>query len=184
MSPSNLFPCVTPESYLAECGKGNYVAWGLGHGLVTMLWADHGVVIKSVSPADLESMDVSAEDAFSLAIQNLNRILNDGAIPFEQVGFPDNEAIVVAGPHWLASALALHGGLHGFVAEQVGSNEISMVIPERDRAVFFSRNCSAFVRNAVKNIAFDMSLASQKGFGVNLFAFSIEGATPVQDESM
>jgi hypothetical protein len=71
---------------------------------------------------------------------------------------PGSETILVAGPHWLASALVLHGGLHGFVAEQVGCQDIRVVIPERDRAIFFSGVCSAFVRNAVKNIASDMSL--------------------------
>lgn len=183
MNRNNLFPCITPESYLAECGRGNYVAWDLGQSLVTMLWTDQGGVLKSVTPTDLESIDVSAEDAFSLALENLNSTLNDGAIPFEQVGFPDNEAILVVGPHWLASALALHGGMHEFVARQVGSDEIGIVIPERDRAIFFSRDCSAFVKKAVKNIASDMSLASHKGFGVKTFDFSIEGTTPAQDTS-
>lgn len=182
MKRNNIFPCITPESYLVEAGTGNYVAWDLGHGLVTMLWTDQdGDVVKSISPADLQSIGLSAEDAFNSAFENLNQLLNQGAIPFEQVGFPGNETILVAGPHWLASALVLHGGLHGFVAEQVGSQQVRVVIPERDRVIFFSRECSAFVRDAVKTIASDMSLASRKGFAAKAFEYSIDAATPAAE---
>jgi hypothetical protein len=56
------------------------------------------------------------------------------------------------------------------------------VIPERDRAIFFARECSSFVRDAVKNIASDMSLASsRKRFGAKAFEYSIEATTPVDE---
>lgn len=48
MNRDNIFPCITPESYLGEVGKGNYVAWDLGHSLVTMLWTDQGSLVTRV----------------------------------------------------------------------------------------------------------------------------------------
>jgi len=179
ISLDNIFPAVTPEGYLEELGKGSYVAWDLGHDLALMLWQDQGSVIKSVSPSDLAGFGLQDDDLWNLSFQNLNRVVNNGDIKIEAVGFPGDETVVVAGPHWLASSLVLHGGLHAFISEQIGSQDLMAVVPDREMAVFFSNNCSAQLRSSVESICADIVRASRKPFGWRLFSYSTEGAQPV-----
>jgi hypothetical protein len=117
-------------------------------------------------------LGLAVDEAFDLALGNLHAVLEQRSIPFVQLGFDPGEFIVVAGPHWLASALVLHGGLHEFVAAQVEAQEVHVVLPERDHAVFFSQACSEVVKNAVKAIAHDKRSVARKPFGPNLFEYS------------
>jgi hypothetical protein len=174
-----IYPCVTHENYLSELGDGNSLAADFGHDLALMLWHDLGSTMKNVSPQELPSLGVGKDELWDTAFDNFNRALNEGEIHFDVVGFPGDEKILVAGPHWLASALPTHGGLYPFVAEQIESSDVVVAVPAREKAIFFPKNCSEKLLSTVKEISGDISRESQKPFGWRLFSFSAEGAQPL-----
>ncbi|WP_306475756.1 hypothetical protein [Methyloversatilis sp.] len=179
-SLDHIYPVVCHESYLSELGEGNYFAADFGHDLALLLWHDHGGTLKLVTPSELSTLGVSKADLWNHAFENFNRALNQGQINFDLVGFPNDEKILVAGPHWLASTLAIHEGLYPFVAEQIGSPEVLVVVPAREKAIFFSKRCSLSLRSAVEAIAEDVARASLKPFGWRLLSLSQDGAEAIQ----
>jgi hypothetical protein len=179
MDPRHIFPCVTHETHFEGGRDDSFVSRDLGHDLVTMLWSDVGKVIGSVSRNGLAAMSLSEEEAWSLALENLHRALQQGHIPLVRAEYPHGQAVVSAGAHWLASALVLHGGLHELIAEQVGSNDILVVLPARDHVIFFPARAPAPVREEVRRVAADMASHSRTPFGENLFTYSSQGVQPV-----
>lgn len=175
---NRIYPCVVHENYLAEIGKGNYFACDFGHDLVVMLIEDHGTMTRSISPEELSSLGLSEDGLWDTAFENLGRSLNSGEIPFNVLGFPGGESIVIAGPHWLASMTAFQTGLHQFVAEQLNSTEIAVMVPCRENAIFFPEHCSAFLRSKVDLIGKDSALESRKPFGPRFFKYRPDGAQP------
>jgi hypothetical protein len=176
----HIFPCVTHETHFDGGRDVSFVSRDLGHELVTMLWSDMGKVIGSVSRAGLEAMNLPEEEAWGLALANLHRELQEGAIPLVRAEYSQGEAVVSAGAHWLASALVLHGGLHELIAEQVGTPDLLVMLPSRDHALFFPHHGSAHLREEVQRVAADMASHSRTPFGENLFVYSGRGVEPVQ----
>jgi hypothetical protein len=179
MDPRHIFPCITHETHFEGGRDDSFVSRSLGHDLVTMLWSDVGKVIGSVSRAGLAAISLSEEEAWSLALENLHRLLKEGAIPLVRAEYSEGQAVVSAGAHWLASALVLHGGLHELIAEQLGTQDVHVVLPSRDHAIFFSGSCSPGVREEVRRVAAEMASHSRTPFGENLFAYSGVGVQPV-----
>lgn len=179
-SLDHIYPVVCHENYLNELGESNYFAADFAADLALVLWHDKGDIAKMVAPAELATLGVSKADLWNHAFENLNRELNQGQIHFDVVGFPNDEKILVAGPHWLASTLAIHEGLYPFVADQIGSPDILVVVPAREKAIFFPKSCSPSLLSAVQAIAGDVAKASLKPFGWRLLSFSQDGAEAVQ----
>jgi hypothetical protein len=179
MDPRHIFPCIAHETHFEGGRDHSFVTRDLGHGLVTMLWSDVGKVIGSVSRAGLAAMSLPEGRAWNLALENLHRVLQEGVIPLVRAEYSQEQAVVSAGAHWLASALVLHGGLHELIAEQLGTQNVHVVLPARDHALFFAGTCSPQVREEVHRVAADMASHSRTPFGENLFAYSGLGVQPV-----
>lgn len=173
-----IFPCVTHEERFDGVTDESFVVRPLGHGLVAVLWAFVGHVIGAVSRAGLAQLEIPEADAWDLALENLHRVIQEGEIQLVRAQWPQSQAVVCAGPHWLASALVLHSGFHELVAEQVASEEIYVALPARDHALFFPKASWPHVKEEVRRVAHGMASHSREPFGENLFIFSPAGVRP------
>jgi hypothetical protein len=172
----HIYPYIAPESYLEVLGKGSYVAWDLGQGLVTMLCEGRGSVVGSLTPHDLASIGLDADAAYTVSLENLHRWVSSDDFVFGVLTFDSGEKVIVIENHWLSSAVALHGGVYKLAAEVLGQSALHIALPSRDNAVILPSLTLTTVSDKLYTLVDELSRRSRKPFGRKLFAFTESGA--------
>ena len=173
---STIFPYVAPESYLDDLGKGNYVAWDYGQGLVTMLVSDIGPGgVRSIGPSELEPLGLSHDQAWGTSFQNLNRLFNADEITLKFGALTSGVEAFIICQHWAASAFTLHPACFECASEALKSEDLRLLVPSRDNA--FVVRASDFSRTdpALLELFGELQGMSRKPFAFNVFRFTREG---------
>jgi hypothetical protein len=102
-----LYPCVVPKSWVQRAGESSLVGFQFCDEVRVVLVVDADDALRPVNPADLEALDVSPEQAFSLATDNLGIAWQRGAFEFVAETLKDGTRIALAQGNWMAPA----GGL-------------------------------------------------------------------------
>jgi hypothetical protein len=102
-----LYPCVVPKSWVQRAGESSLVGFQFSDEVRVVLVVDDEDALRPVNPADLESIEVSPEQAFSLATDNLGVAWQRGAFEFVAETLKDGTRIALSMGNWMAPA----GGL-------------------------------------------------------------------------
>lgn len=102
-----LYPCVVPKSWVQRTGEASLVGFQFSDEVRVILVVDSDDALRPVNPADLEALDISPEQAFSLATDNLGVAWQRGAFEFVAETLKDGTRIAVSQGNWMAPA----GGL-------------------------------------------------------------------------
>jgi len=102
-----LYPCVVPKSWVQRTGEASLVSFQFSDDVRVVLVVDSEDALRPVNPADLEALEVSPEEAFSLATDNLGVAWQRGAFEFVAETLKDGTRIAMSQGNWMAPA----GGL-------------------------------------------------------------------------
>lgn len=134
ITKDSLFPYVAPEGYLVELGKGAYVAWDFGQGLVVMLMSDIGSSVRSVGESEIAALGLSNDEAWKVAGHNMNGLLERDEFKFTFGSLTSGVDVFIVENHWLASALSMHPLLFAYAQDALKSNDLRLLVPSRDNA--------------------------------------------------
>jgi hypothetical protein len=173
---NTIYPYVAPETYLDELGKGNYVAWDYGQGLVTMLVSDIGPGgVRSIAPNELEPLGLSGDEAWGISFQNLNRTFNANELTLKFGALTSGVEAFIICDHWLASAFTLHPACFECAGEALKSEDLRLLVPSRDNAFVIRGADFNPTDGALKELYGELQGLSRKPFAFNVFRLTRGG---------
>lgn len=175
----NVFLYVVPESYLDEIGDGAYVAWDYGQGLITTLAGDIGSSIRGISPTELESLGLSEDETWGVALHNVDRLFRNGEFQFKLGSLTSGVDAFIVCNHWLASAFTLHPACFGLAHEALETDNLKVLLPSRDNAIIVRSADYSPEDLALRELYAELQSTSRKPFIFNAFKLTADG---VQDE--
>ena len=102
-----LYPCVVSKAWVQRYGEDSVVGFQFSDEVRAILVVDSDDSLRPVSPADLEAIEASPEQAFALATDNLAAAWQRGDFEFVAETLKDGTRIGMAQGNWMAPA----GGL-------------------------------------------------------------------------
>ena len=174
-----VFPCIVPERYLTEVGASNCIHRPFGNGLLAMLVIDAGNSIRSLSPGEIGALVESLDDAWDLAIYNLDQKFQRQEVVVNVVAYPSGEKAAFIGPTYLAPALLLHPGAFAWLGQLLGAEDLVATVPERDAAFVYSSSAAGDVLAGAEKFAAEAAANSRKPYGRNLFRLGGAGVEPL-----
>jgi hypothetical protein len=175
---TQLVLCVTHQAYLEQLGKASCVTWELGNELHYMLWKDLKGTAANVRPDELQSLQLDEDAAFNSAYENVYRRM--GEINFGTVcSSSGKKEAVLIGPHWLASALLLDTSTFKHCCNELASEDLYAVVPERDTLIVYPKAASDTTKSIVRDLVANVEREARKPWGRRLFSYTPKGAEPV-----
>lgn len=177
--PSQVFPCVVPESYISAVGPTSCVHRPFGNGLVLTLAVDMGESVRNLQPQEMTELVESLDDAWQLAIYNLDQEFQNQRLVVQVVDYPSGGQAAMIGPHWLASALLAHPGITPWLQSILGSQQLIAVVPERDSSFVISATAPQDVVQGAKRFAVEAHANARKPYTPAWFSLSEQGPDPI-----
>lgn len=178
MKTTQLLPYIVPPSYVegSEISPVGLVRH-LGHDVYSMLVWDLDGLCRGVLSDELS---ISPFEAYSLAMTNLEGLLQRKDIEIRAIKGPDGSAIIVAEGHWASAACILLPKLHKMVLSYFKVDAAWAMVPSRSSLVVFSRIDSGYINELKEMVrkaeSFESKLVSQ-----SIFSLTINGPRPYGD---
>ena len=137
MQTESLYPYIVPKAYL-QYQRPEDFARSLGHDVYVVLMKELRGVAGNVTANELSSLKLSADEAYAIALGNLEKLFKGGIIKAQK--FPDGPSgkpfIVIAG-HWDAAAVPLLDRFADFAKKNIGQEEVWLSIPRQGISLVF-----------------------------------------------
>ncbi|WP_269532850.1 hypothetical protein [Chitinimonas sp. BJYL2] len=128
-----LFPYVVPSSWVENIGVNSLISWRISDDVHVTLVFDANGAVMNARPADLDALNVSEEEAFDIATQNLTKAWEREEFDIGSATLLDGVQIGYARGNWMAPAAGLIlGGFYGALNHQFGCTDFAAVAPNQE----------------------------------------------------
>jgi hypothetical protein len=184
ISLDDIFPCIVPDNYLDEVGLDSSIQRKFTVGLNAVLIVDIGTSIRGLLPSEAIEHCCTIEDAWEVAIGNLDKALKDQLVNVTVLDYASGANALLLGPGYLGPALLIHPGVPNWLSNLLNAEDLLLVIPVRDAAFVYSTNAPADVLAGAKNFAAEARANSRKPYPNRLYLIGpngIELVDPMDD---
>lgn len=142
VDPDSIYPYLVPEEYLQFHGDAPH--WTLGHGIQIVLVIERDGLVQNLRNEELEQLSMTADAAYDLAVENLDKLLKANAIGMQKLNGPQGKPFILMGGHWATASAILDHGLLDWSTKILGTDEICISIPHREALLIFPRGDEAY----------------------------------------
>lgn len=152
----SMYPYVVPASWIEHVTPDAVISSPFSDDVHMVLVVDCQGAVRNVRPEELESIGCSAEDAFTIAAENLGAAWRAGQFNFGIATLLDGVEIGGARGNWMAPAGALIlGNFYNTLVEHFGTTEFAAVALNQETLFAFPTDpatlASASLRQALED---------------------------------
>jgi hypothetical protein len=149
MQANSIYPSIVSKPYLQYQRQEDF-ALPIGHDAYIVLFKELRGLAGNVTADDLAALRLTAEQAYSIALENLERLFKEGAIKAQKISDgPGGKPFIVVAGHWDAAAVVLLPRFSEFVAKNLGQTDICLSIPRQGIALAFTNGDENY-RNLIR----------------------------------
>ena len=179
MQADSVYPYIVPKEYLQHQLPRD-LAKALGHDVYAVLVKELRGLVGNITADDLVALHLSSDAAYSLALENLEKLLKAGLIKAQK--FPQGPAgkpFMVVGGHWDAAAVALLPRFADFARKNLGQDDICLSIPHQGISLVFPNGDTSYLK-LVRAFVKEKEGNDRKPITFELYTFEGANLRPLQ----